>query len=644
MKKNYLLLSGLILSFTVGFSQSLTKKGLPEAGEKLSVGETPIKVNPPMQKAFGDTMYYQDFNSGIPAGWSVTNQGVTGKQWIWDTAAPGGQYSTNAAALNSPTGANGFMSLPMDFYNTPFPTNGPDNMDTWFTSPQITFNSTSPSVLIKFWHSQRYCCLGTNELVLEVSTNGTTWTAFDATGNRPPNTQTPNAEQLEINVSSVLGSATTGYIRFRATGSSHYYWMIDDITVEEGPDNAMVLEEMKVQFTDSFATNPFYTQIPQMVTGPMTFEAITMNPGANTQTGVDLNSLVVRDSAYMMLQTTAPTGVVDAATNAISGGTVPSQQRDTTVSSPPYVNQYSGHFSVYQNITTDSVNQRANRASDFYRFIVTDTIFAMDRGAGNYFGDAGPGNYQRGGNDGDQWGQLYNLSGDTNYRTGNPKHLATSISYFVANAAENDGVSISPRIFDEDTFGIVASSPFSTLIDTSMFNTWITIPLFPAVALDKGAQYYVGWEQISGANNSKHFSVARDRVMEAMQPDVTTVVFFNDASPVLSWVTQMGAVRLNLGNLEIIGLEEEDAREANYGFEVYPNPNNGQFIVRMSSDKAVNYDLSVRNMVGQNVFTRNLNVYGNQIENLDLSNLDKGVYFVTLENSNDRKVRKVIVR
>ena len=100
-------------------------------------------------KSYLDTLFYEDFSGSIPIGWLLQNNAANSNNWMWsNTAALGGQYSTNVMALNSTSSSNGYMSLPSDFYNTPFPTGGPVPMDASFTSPAISI-VPSPAVLLR---------------------------------------------------------------------------------------------------------------------------------------------------------------------------------------------------------------------------------------------------------------------------------------------------------------------------------------------------------------------------------------------------------------------------------------------------------------------------------------------------------------
>jgi hypothetical protein len=55
-------------------------------------------------------------------------------------------------------------------------------------------------------------------------------------------------------------------------------------------------------------------------------------------------------------------------------------------------------------------------------------------------------------------------------------------------------------------------------------------------------------------------------------------------------------------------------------------------------------NLSIRNVIGQEVFNENIRVNNSLIKNFDLSHLVKGIYFVSIENGEKREVQKIIVK
>lgn len=645
MKKNYALFSALVLAGSMTFAQNAKQSFINQEAKLLPTeGETPEKGSNVNSKAPGDILFYEDFGTGgpggsqLPAGWTTQNNAGNSNDWIWSTAAPGGQYSTGVPALNSTTGANGYMALPGDLYNTPAPPGGFVAMDASFTSPAISINPPRAAVVLRFEHYQRYCCSSADELVAEVSSDGINWSTYDATGNRNPNTATPNAETLTINVSADLAFQSTAYIRFRQTGASHYYWMIDDITLLEGNANNMQLEDFSVNFTDTFDYNPLHTMVPQAIMTPLTFDGATFNAGGNTQTDVYLKAQVDQDSTLAG----APGFGMTYIDSTLISASIPSLQRDTaTVAS--YINTFPGHFRAIVSVVSDSLNQDPASSYGEYSFSVTDSVLARDRGESVFVGGAGPGNYVGGGNDGDRWGVLFTV--------GQQGAMVNSLSIYVDNDALNDGVQIVPKIwsFEQDSATLtgalsatVAENLVPTTIDTTMFSKWITLDFAfgtGPVMLTPG-QYAMGWEQISGATNGLEFTAGRDRTMEPFAPQVTNFVYVNDAAPAWGWVTQVAAVRANFNTT--VGIDE--TTEENVTFEVAPNPNNGQFSLTVASNLNVDYTLNVRNMLGQVVLTDQVSVNNQKTIQMDLSNYEKGVYFVTLENDNERKVKKVVVK
>lgn len=76
-------------------------------------------------------------------------------------------------------------------------------------------------------------------------------------------------------------------------------------------------------------------------------------------------------------------------------------------------------------------------------------------------------------------------------------------------------------------------------------------------------------------------------------------------------------------------------------FIVYPNPNNGVFNIKFSESQVNNYEIRLINQMGQVVFEKNLNSKTgmNNIQ-LNFNNLDKGIYYIQLNNT----IKKVIIK
>jgi hypothetical protein len=78
--------------------------------------------------------------------------------------------------------------------------------------------------------------------------------------------------------------------------------------------------------------------------------------------------------------------------------------------------------------------------------------------------------------------------------------------------------------------------------------------------------------------------------------------------------------------------------------ELYPNPNNGDFTLKITSAKASETRISLLNMLGQEVWTDNKTISAGAQE-IDLTtNVSAGVYMLRLQNEDGKVQRSVVVR
>ncbi len=642
MKKFYFLFSILILSnFTI--AQRLSENGFPQAILKQEFKEKPINNKVP-----GKILYSEDFDStgnaarnGLPQGWTFQNNAGNTFNWIWSNTAPGGQYSTNTAALNSTSASNGFMSLPADLYNTPFPAGGPVGMDTWFVSNAISINPRV-DIELKWQQSSRFCCAGADELVVEVSSDSINWTTYDAMNGRGANTGVPSptsgpAEQMSINVAAVLANEDTAYVRFRMTGATHYYWMIDDFAITEGYADVMRLNDFHVNFFHEFTINPVFYKVPRHMLDSLGFTFQSENYGSNTQTGVRGHVSINHDS---FPNGQNGMGNIGAVTNYL-GIPVPYMQIDT-FDVGPYIfqNKPTGHYSADLSIVTNATSQLPSLGQAKFRFELTDSVLSKVGHDSTFIGDVGPIVLWSGTPDESRLGSMHT--------TGSTSSILNSISMYVANVTTNIGTTIEAQVWNwNDTATTIAAAinPLlaisdSLYIDSSLLGTWITLPLKGQLTLSPNSQIVVGWEQISGAVTGAEFTVGRDRDKEAIQPNVSNFVYVNDAAQAWGWITQLAAINLNF--VLPVGITEKE-KELN-NLNIYPNPSNGQFALRLKTEKAKQYTLKVRNNLGQIVLEEQIFANGNFAKAIDLSENESGVYFLSLENEKERLVEKIIVQ
>lgn len=82
----------------------------------------------------------------------------------------------------------------------------------------------------------------------------------------------------------------------------------------------------------------------------------------------------------------------------------------------------------------------------------------------------------------------------------------------------------------------------------------------------------------------------------------------------------------------------------NNHLDVFPNPNNGQFTASFHTDNIDNYVVKVTNTIGQTVYEEKLNNFSGTYSNkIDITLFSKGVYMLSVSNSRNETVKKVLV-
>ena len=674
MKKNYILLSGLVLASCFGFAQDkksdakMASFEVPAAltSEAKSADPDFLKKAKQNAKVFGDTLYYQDFANGIPTNWSVVNNNPNSFQWVWNNVYQNGQFSRATNIITSTTAANGFMVLTGDFFNTPIPPTGAVAMDTYFESDSIslTNNGLNPngfgSVWVTYQQALRYCCSGANRLVLQASTDDfVTFQEYDATDAIAVNAASGTVSNV-INISTAAANSASVKIRFLSEGNSHYYWMIDDFAVIEGPANDMELRTPYLEFNYDYAYNPFYGQIPFDLFPPLPLSGFVYNNGSNNLTGVRIEGDIFNTSTpggpgIGLVFSTSSTPV------ALQSGITRDTADYTVTNNPRFVPPVLGEFRVDMIATSDSVDENLGNEDYSQTFTTSDTVFARDDNG--YGGGTGPGSYVRGGQTGgtvvgDKFGTMYVVESRTG--NGGTTKVPTSITFAVSDDPLNIGVEITPKIwrYEEDSLfapasgtlaaafsgGVVAESFIPYTVLSTDTNSLLTLPLDNGTAVFNGldsGQYVVGWE-VTNTNGGNSFEVQADASSGAFQDDVTAFIDLAH-SPGWGWVRANPVIRLNMANLPI-PTSVRNVTNSSTEFNIAPNPNNGLFTMTVSSTEVVTYNVNVRNMLGQEVYTDIINVNGTYRQQMDLTQFEKGVYFVSLENGAEKILKKVVVK
>ncbi len=79
--------------------------------------------------------------------------------------------------------------------------------------------------------------------------------------------------------------------------------------------------------------------------------------------------------------------------------------------------------------------------------------------------------------------------------------------------------------------------------------------------------------------------------------------------------------------------------------DIFPNPSSGNFTLNLTVVQKDNYQIALKNILGQVIYTESLNNFkGIYSKQFDLSAHGKGVYTLSLMNTNGQQVKKIIVQ
>jgi PKD repeat protein len=76
---------------------------------------------------------------------------------------------------------------------------------------------------------------------------------------------------------------------------------------------------------------------------------------------------------------------------------------------------------------------------------------------------------------------------------------------------------------------------------------------------------------------------------------------------------------------------------------IFPNPNNGKFLLELNSSKGITTDLRIMNTLGATVYEESgLNINGKVVKTINL-NLNSGLYFLVLQDGDKKVIQKLFV-
>lgn len=643
MKKSYLLMISLSVGLTA-FGQNLKERISFGESEKFKTDFTTNEIkSKPGLKPFnnkGVIIWSDDFTT--PSNWTINNDGQTGSTFGWTIdAVNDGWWSTNG--ITSTSGGN-YAEL----------SNGDPNQGTQALNVTYTLTTASALNLITLGGSEdvtlefeQYGARFNDLQEIQISTdNGSTWTTVGNNLDKPVYSTSggspyPNPDLKRINLAPHLTAATATSVMIRFSWTTNfpsaasnpnvwvtYGWYIDDVKIVTNDPS------------DLATSKPYYgtlgwdyTRIPVTQIQPIDFGLEVKNEGTANQTGVvvtaDINS-----GAFTFTSTpkTVNVGAIDTILTA-------TQFTPPATTGVPYT--------VTLSVSSDSVDAVPSNNTPFVMpsFEVSQDIYARD-----------------------DFGTTFNTDGDVTdaYEAGNYFDIFANDSLYsldigIADESDNVNVTFYSLIYEYDfnngTFVLVARTNDYSITNNDLGQV-ITMPLIEtvnftnkAVELVAGKSYFAAVHSYgSSGGPTGGLLYATSGTSYAFNTNIagggnTSLVFYptmsNPNSGETYYTTATPVIRLNFDPSSTqVGINELTETTS---FSVYPNPSNGVFNISLDAQKAEQLTLTVNNIVGQTVLTKQVRVAGKTNETISLEGYDKGIYFLTIDNNKEKQTVKLIV-
>jgi hypothetical protein len=601
----------------------------------------------------------------LPTGWTVHDGTDKKFYWHWSDVGPRGKYVSSGTDCTVPrdnilqylpgTTDNGFMMLESAWYNTTENcnmVNPPVKMDSYIQYGPVNL-SGHPYVIFNIHAFFRFCCDSKASLAVEFSTNynpadGTgDWKTINLNVITQGNDYTVLKERNQhLNVSSIVGDQSSVYFRVHQTLSSHYFFMIDDVSFYVAPDHDVQLKDgwadylynalvdTVVPYSDKQSYNFWggYAQIPNNVVGKyVQFRTAVYNNGANDVTNLVATTKIFKDGGTDPVYTVATTPKTLAAINA-----------DTLIVAADFTPTV-GHYQVSMTVDmneNDQITSDNGWGCDFS--VVKDSVYSRVRhGHEADFGAGGPTDWHSGGKDGDMVAQRYAFPASVENGIVKAKGVQVYIpsfsSYQNILAAINAGsISLIGHIYNgnlKNPTNVKTNTYTLAISDTS---SWIYLPFVDEGNLDlpvnNDNKLYYAVVEIYTGNITIRFRVGADDYVK--QPALGGV-WYSTEDQKWYWGKSNYAIDLVIYNPNV-GSSVNTAKVLD-NVRIYPNPfNNVVTVENLNNSK----NITISNVLGQTVM--NVPVTGSTVE-INTANLDKGVYLITIvDNNNNMRTEKLI--
>ncbi|MDX2359418.1 MAG: T9SS type A sorting domain-containing protein [Crocinitomicaceae bacterium] len=552
-----------------------------------------------------------------------TTGGANGNVWKHSFFKTSGEWSSGVVPMSSTTEADGKMLFDADSVNFPI---SPNYIALYgeLISPPIDLTGNTSAVL-SWEQNSRFCCGGILDLEISISSdNGVTWgPIIDADDNFAPGDDFHSHNNFSyLSSVNISGEAAGNTILLKftwnglASGSSHYYWELDDISISTIPDHDMqVLSSWFVgEFNDGiqYASTPENQQDDNYYVG-----SEVVNAGALAQNNVAFDADFNTFNSNTSVSTLSP------------NATIVLETLDPLSQS---VGTYTGIYSV---VSDDDIVGGVDFEDNIDTVQFEITAATTTTGMGSMYSLDGIGLYDN----------PITTEVGTNSYTGGADGLVLANKYIIKEGPAHVcalRVLLGPgTIPGGEIYGSIKDTTFFMGSDmASLYNTTVgTVTAsdttqgyidlwFPGpVTLIPGA-YFAAIELYSQGNNYV-ITVLDDETVE--QPLDASMIYI-PADQVYFNGNAFG-IRL-IHDWCWSGLPEGIL----FGVSIFPNPSEG--LVTITNDNLYENTIVVFDLTGKVILTKNTVVE----TSIDLSTQGSGVYMVEVSNDQGMMTERIVIQ
>ncbi|MBT3243769.1 MAG: T9SS type A sorting domain-containing protein [Bacteroidetes bacterium] len=624
----------------------------------LAVWLTPVQAQQSALKGTGEVFFTETFDWGNPAdekGWTMPEGYIlidpddNGYNWMW--YKPGdsivAQYTAEPAFISS-TAEDGGLVLPLNLYND-------------FLDPRLTVNnslefphfdcSSRSSVILRFETHFMNGGDGANEVWVS-NDDGVHWAAYDCGfgtlhKDRPNDAAPGKPVVFEANISEVAAGMSDVIIRIHWGETTLYFWVLDDFSLSEAYNNDLQIKHYALEWVDGIdeTVESFMHDIPiSQIGGTFSnFSASSFNFGELDQDNVTLTVDVSKNNESVF-------------TTSDSRGWISPLVLDTINLEGGYTPEEFGHYKIAWDYTQDQAEENPldNGAEVFFN--VTDSVYSRSDetaelswayGFEHYGGEVG----EAGWNIEHFCGTIFPIYGDCE---------VNSISTFITGGLADGKIEFWYTLWwlpppEEDPEGAGALEWLSTEIltlDSSMFNTWVTLPfekdgetefLFAGDIVYAGISYN-NYNDEPLVRRGKNLAIGHDASIKVNDP--TAIGHHNGSFVQSTFVRGRNLmVRLNLNDQSNI-IDGTDLTESNSLLnQNYPNPFAGSTTISYELGSVSDVSIEIKDLTGRQVMVidEGEKIAGKHFYQLQANKLEAGVYFYTLTAGGFSETKQMVI-